>query len=163
MTRPTSGAKPNLPLEAQSSQRARMLVTLLGPEFAKQADHPFFERLVDLAATDQPADKPSTKDQSLSKSLKILVDRLERSSDQKPQSELPTPVPSDAPAQDAQAPQKAADPKALEMAMSSLSDQHPAVIAATAKSLGSKDRARLLRSLPGATARQVLALLNREP
>lgn len=144
-----------------SSRRAKMLITMLGADFTKTARHPFFDRLIDLATSDTNREHdPKLNDQGLSTALQALIARLEAAED-------PLTTPSNRrdirvgetadQSAEHEATNKAKD--SAQTTIDALRDQHPVVIANTAKNLTSKQKAVLLRALPGNLARHVFSIL----
>ena len=149
-----------------ANRKAQILVTLLGPSFAKNSDHPFFAKLIELAGAEGATFDDPAGNATMSDALADLVARLE--------SDAPT---STRPAEAVyETPMKTPELEAQESEFSSaysdpapspstlpddLRLQHPAVIAATAKSVNEAERTALLDSLPSATANLVKQLILR--
>lgn len=148
-----------------ATQRARMLVTLLGPEFAKNSDHPFFTRLIDLAAASDSSHGAPVDPSRLSASLSALVARLDTTSsvDQESASTDHHNEQTETPALDVT--QKSEPERQHSVPETELPQdlvfQHPAVIAVTAKNIGAEQRKKLLDDLPPLVANQVTTLVER--
>lgn len=132
-------------------KKARMLVAMLGADFAKSSPHPFFKDLARTAV--QPLDKKAPPP-DLSRALANLVRKLAEpqirrpSSKIKDQKTLSVDVASDPPGD------ALVEPKGDIMA------QHPALIAKHLLELSSAERLNALRHLPGKTARQVASYIS---
>lgn len=142
------GQLPSDDPEPTSSQvkRARMLVSLLGADFAKTSEHPFFKELAHTAVVPLPkkAEPPD-----MSKALSNLVRRL---AEAKKAKEAATPKPEVI----AEEPEIAAEAEETPEILT----EHPALIAKHLVQLSSDHQLTALRKLRGPTARQVAAYLS---
>lgn len=123
-------------------QKARMLVSMLGADFAKTSKHPFFRDLAETAIKPVPVTKLSKPE--MSRALQKLVRHL---ADPKPKTSPPEddPVVEDAG-------EETAD---MTPAMEDILKQHPVLIAKHLLTLPAQQRITVLRALPGRTARMV--------
>lgn len=132
--------------ETQKVKKARMLVSMLGADFAKSSAHPFFRDLAQTAI--RPVVGKKLSEPEMSRALEKLVKHLAEPRGRAPkdrrgaqdislaQSEPPEPAPS---------------PE------TSFLKQHPVLIAKHLLTLPAQERISVLRSLPGRTARMVAA------
>jgi len=119
-------------------RKARMLVSMLGADFAKGRDHPFFRDLAKTAIQPVP-DKKLSKPE-MSRALEKLVKHLAEPRRAPPQR-----------------PRPAAQPKLPEPPQDDVFKQHPVLIAKHLATLSANERLSVMRSLPGRTARMVAA------
>ena len=133
-------------------KKSRMLVALLGADFTKQTDHPFFRHLSETATKEsETAAAPSEISQSLRKLLAALESTSPPNSSQR-QVETSAPNPIDAP--------KPHQPKpTLRDRILPSSDEHPAVIAKELREFPRREQSAMIRNLPGPVARQVSLFL----
>lgn len=139
----------------QAVARARMLVSLLGADFAKENKHPFFKRLAQTAVAKTDDDVASS---DMSVALQKLVKTLAAAEQHAKQHLSPAPKAppasavdkTEAPTPDTSMPQSHQEP-----AVTDISKQHPVLIAKHVIDMPSAQRVQFLRLLPGATARQV--------
>ncbi|PTX57556.1 hypothetical protein C8N43_2226 [Litoreibacter ponti] len=134
------------PVSPEQVKKARMLVSMLGADFAKSSKHPFFKDLARTAV--QPSPEPmNAPDMSaaLAKLVKTLADprvaqRLRPKPSPEPEArpEVTAPLPLD----------------------TDLPMQHPVLIAKQMMGFPKPDRVAMMRRLPGPTARQVAAYLS---
>ena len=167
---PRKKANPATAPETDRSRKARMLVSLLGADFAKKSDHPFFRRLAETAAgeTDGQGD---SKGPDMSAALNGLLNALEAvgpkaaKSDPKgaaqaaPKSALTAKKPAAMPA--SPPPAKAQKPVTPDTQAEGddLASQHPALIAKRLSGRGVQETSQILKTLPGPKARQVALIL----
>jgi hypothetical protein len=121
------------------AEKARMLITILGNDFTRKSQHPFFRSLTEAAA--EPA-VPRTDQPDISRALKNLMSHL---SSQDAGGGLT-----------AEAPSKATifSPENYVSA-----GQHPALIASTLSKLDGTKRRAVLRKLSGPLACRVLVYM----
>lgn len=131
---------------ASQVRKARMLVSMLGADFAKSSKHPFFKDLAQTAIKPTPDKRLSEPE--MSRALEKLMLHL---ADPKRPAPVRPSVTQDTP--------KAPDqPATLEdTPTTDFLKQHPALIAKHLLGLPAQERISVLRSLPGRTARLVAA------
>ncbi len=127
-------------------KKARMLVSLLGADFAKTSAHPFFKELAQTAVRPlETRSLPPDMSKTLAKLVRRLADAQEERSAYSPPSVERIPESS----RDDSAQQRNADIMA----------QHPALIAKHLIELPTAQQLEALRKLRGQTARQVATYL----
>lgn len=141
-----------------STSRARMLVTLLGSEFTKSVQHPFFRRIAQRASDSAVGRKDEVANHSdnLTDALQSLVQKLE-SSERTTGSHSRRSDPSRV-AQDA-----SSDSTAIVLGCdggSETTNQHPLLICEALQELPPEDVTELVSQLPAKTALQVLKLMS---
>jgi hypothetical protein len=126
-------------LEVHATSKAKMLISILGADFAKSSDHPFFRKLAETALH-APDDASPEK---LGNALQTLVERLaDPDAPRTPKPEVKAPAP-----QTQQLPK--IDP-----------GEHPAIIASMLGSATADQKRLAMKSLPRQTARRVAVYLN---
>lgn len=140
---PQGDGSPN----AAQVKKARMLVSMLGADFAKTSKHPFFKDLAKTAV--HPLDK-STSPPDMSKALANLVRRLAEPKTPRRVASKGIVKPEAAQAEQSPATQKEAD----------IMTQHPALIAKHLIGLPTAQQLAALRKLRGPAARQVAAYIS---
>ena len=139
-TKPSLTSKQPKPPASGQEEKARMLISLLGADFAQNSAHPFFRHLSELALNEN-ANTPAEGQMSVA--LSELIDALNTP---KPTSAEPiTQSPKIEPEHET-----SDEPHDLE----ALQDQHPAIIAQTLVKLSNREKSALLLSLPGPIARR---------
>jgi hypothetical protein len=126
-------------IDNQRTEKARMLITILGNEFTRNSSHPFFKSLTETAAkpTEPRLDQPD-----ISKALRNLMSHL---SSQSGGGGLRAEVPK----------------KSASIAPDTYvsANQHPALIASSLAKMDSSNRRSVLRGLSGPLACRVLVYL----
>ncbi|MEP3347219.1 MAG: hypothetical protein ABJN34_06760 [Litoreibacter sp.] len=137
----TDGVATNTPSASQVT-KARMLVSLLGADFAKTSTHPFFKELAHTAVKSVDVE-PTTPD--ISQALAKLVRRLAEAKKAKPRRSVPASAGVEA----------SSDESLAQRNKPEIMVQHPALIAKHLIALPTDQQLEALRKLRGQTARQV--------
>lgn len=134
--------------ELETAKKARMLITILGPDFTRKSSHPFFRNLSETASKPILTDDAST---DISGALQNLMTRLSRHQSKTAQSQehLET---------------KTHNRKEIELSVARLrtegfvieNNQHPAMLAKELLSKPSTERTRIIKTLSRPVARRVV-------
>lgn len=138
--------------EDERTQKARMLISLLGADFTRSATHPFFRRLSQTAigkATETQNAEPTDVSGALADLLTALKS-TDNTQSKRPAQRAPTQtVAIKKPPERPKIPQK---PTALR---EPLEGQHPAIIARELQSMQQAQKTAFIKGLSGRLARQV--------
>lgn len=158
-TEPTTKLPPKArsPQEAtldDKTKKARMLISLLGADFARSSNHPFFKRLSQTAiGTTTGVGEPNA---DMSGALADLLDALGKTEARpKPQKRPAAPQATPRPKARREAPARAAAVARTPEPEDPIHNQHPAIIASKLQTMPQAEKTKILRALSGRVARQV--------
>ncbi len=136
----------------EKSNKAHMLVAMLGQEFTKSADHPFFAKLNSIVATPDPKSAPVPKG---------ALERLLASLPTDPGGAKKTARKDPVGTQQKSNTSNLSDLSRADAMIKNLCDQHPAVIAHYLVNNAPSVRMEVINSLKGQTARQAAVYFTR--
>ncbi len=152
-TQPETGS------DDEKTQKARMLISLLGADFTRSATHPFFRRL-SQTAIGKSTDLDSGSQTDVSGALSELLRALNETEPKTPQKPVAAPA---APKSQivTKHPARPSPVPVDEVTPDPLHNQHPAIIARELKSMPQHEKTKFIKTLSGRLARQV-ALYSKE-
>ncbi len=133
----------------EKTNKAHMLVAMLGHEFTKSADHPFFAKLSSIVAAPDPESTPVPKG-ALDRLLAALPAGSESAKSSSPTEQLSS-----------NSNEADRAKQRMSTTLKNLGDQHPAVIAHYLVNNAASVRMEVISSLEGSTARQAAVYFTR--